>query len=183
MTTATRALRRHDPDVRDRLRHVGRNAVRRSPDERTTMTLSSDLDLPMCTTEEGEARRAVVDTLFEDFTAGRIDDCVSAFTPDLQMDVPWQAPGMTRRCRTPHELHALLTWTYSNFVPFAITASRSWTLEPDGLAVLYATDAMRERTGRPYQNEYVGLFFFDNGRISRWVEYHNPMITIVALGR
>ncbi|GAA0896796.1 nuclear transport factor 2 family protein [Pseudonocardia zijingensis] len=147
------------------------------------MTLSHDLDLPVGKSENGEVRRAFVDKLFDDFTNGRIDECVAAFTEDLRMEVPWQAPGMTRKCRSREELHALLTWTYTNFVPFAISASQSWELDPDGLVVLYATDAVRERTGRPYQNEYVGLFFFEDGKISRWVEYHNPMITIVALGR
>jgi ketosteroid isomerase-like protein len=147
------------------------------------MTLSRDLDLPVGRSENGEVRRAVVDKLFDDLTHGRIDECVAAFTEDLQMEVPWQAPGMTRKCRSREELDALLTWTYTNFVPFAIGASQSWELDPDGLAVLYATDAIRERTGRPYKNEYVGLFFFSGGLISRWVEYHNPMITVVALGR
>ncbi|MCE0767621.1 nuclear transport factor 2 family protein [Pseudonocardia kujensis] len=147
------------------------------------MALSSDIDLPGSTTENGKIRREFVDRLFDDFSNGRIDECVAAFTADLKMEVPWQAPGMTRKCRTPEELRALLTWTYTNFVPFSISASQSWELESDGLAVIYATDAIRERTGRPYKNEYVGLFFFEDGLISRWVEYHNPMITVVALGR
>ncbi|MGI5129911.1 nuclear transport factor 2 family protein [Pseudonocardia sp. CA-107938] len=147
------------------------------------MALSNDFDLPVSTTENGKVRREFVDRLFDDFTNGRIDECVAAFTKDLKMEVPWQAPGMTRKCRTPDELHALLSWTYTTFVPFAISASQSWEIESGGIAVIYATNAVRERTGRRYDNEYIGLFFFTGGLISRWVEYHNPMVTVVALGR
>jgi ketosteroid isomerase-like protein len=115
-------------------------------------------------------------------SAGRVDEAVAAFTDDLKMEVPFQSPGMTWKSRSKADLHALLTWVSENFTPFGIAASQSWEMLPDGLVALYATDAVRERTGRPYRNDYVGLFF-EGSLISRWVEYHNPMITVVALGR
>lgn len=147
------------------------------------MALSVDMDLPEAKSDQAQARRAIVDRLFADMSAGRVEDAVTAFTDDLKMEVPFQSPGMTWRCRTKDELRALLTWVSQNFVPFGITVSQSWAMDPDGLVALYATTAVRARTGRPYNNDYVGLFFFDGDLISRWVEYHNPMVTVVALGR
>lgn len=147
------------------------------------MTLSADIDLPDDSSATANARRAIVDTLFADMSAGRVEECVAAFTDDLRMEVPFQSPGMTWKCRSKADLRALLTWVSENFKPFGITASQSWEMTPNGLVALYATDAIRHRTGRPYQNDYVGLFFFEGGLISRWLEYHNPMVTVVALGR
>lgn len=147
------------------------------------MTLSSEMTLPESTSDNAHRYRGIVDTLFANMSAGRTDDCLQAFTDDLKMEVPFQSPGMTWKCHTKPELRTLLTWVDTNFVPFRITASQSWEMLPDGLAVLYATNAVRQKTGRPYNNDYVGLFFFEGDRISRWLEYHNPMVTVVALGR
>ncbi|WP_166459473.1 nuclear transport factor 2 family protein [Amycolatopsis pithecellobii] len=145
------------------------------------MALSADMNLPAG--KPGNSRRLIVDKLFADLAAGRVEDCVAAFTDDLKMEVPFQSPGMTWKCRSKDDVRALFTWVSENFRPFGIEASQSWEMESDGLVALYATDAVRERTGRPYQNDYVGLFFFEGDLVSHWVEYHNPMVTVVALGR
>jgi len=147
------------------------------------MTLSHDMTLPSAESEKAQRYRSLVDTLFTYMSQGRVEDCLDLFTDDLKMEVPFQSPGMTWKCHDKSALRALLTWVRDNFVPFGISASQSWEMLPDGLVVLYATEAVRERTGRPYNNDYVGLFFFEGDRIARWLEYHNPMVTVVALGR
>jgi len=142
----------------------------------------------MTTTDYNPARAAVRRKLAEqvlaDLSAGRIDDCLAAFTDDVEMTVPFMTAGLTRRCNGKDELRALLTWASRTFEPFGISANRSWDLVPNGLAVDYATDAVHKPSGKPYLNKYLGLFFFDeDDLITEWVEYADPVPTLFVLAR
>lgn len=129
-------------------------------------------------------RRAAVENVLADLSAGRIDECLNRFTPDVQMSVPFMTAGLTRHCDGRTELGALLRWAAKTFDPFAITVRRSWDLVPDGVAVEYATDAIHKPSGKPYLNSYLGLFLFrEDDLIHEWIEYANPIPTLFALAR
>lgn len=129
-------------------------------------------------------RRAIVNDVLANLSAGRIDDCLAAFTPDVQMSVPFMTAGLTRQCDGRDELGGLLSWASKTFDPFTIIVRRAWDLVPNGVVVDYITDAVHKPSGKPYLNTYLGLFFFDeHNRITEWIEYANPIPTLFALAR
>jgi ketosteroid isomerase-like protein len=130
------------------------------------------------------ARRQITDKLIADLSAGRVDDCIAACTPDVEMSVPFMTAGLTRRCTGHDELRALLSWAAKTFQPFNVSARRSWELVPNGIVVDYTTDAIHKPSGKPYLNTYLGLFFFnDENLITEWIEYADPIPTLFALSR
>jgi ketosteroid isomerase-like protein len=91
---------------------------------------------------------------------------------------------MLRKCAGPGELRKLFAWVEESFEPFNLKASEYWTIAPNGLLVKYATDAVYLKNGRPYQNAYLGVFWFDeDGKIAEWYEYCNPITVLYAFGR
>lgn len=130
------------------------------------------------------ARRQITDKLLADLSAGRVDDCIAACTPDVEMSVPFMTAGLTRRCSGHDELRALLSWASKTFQPFNVSARRSWELVPNGIVVDYTTNAIHKPSGKPYLNTYLGLFFFnDENLITEWIEYADPIPTLFALSR
>lgn len=143
------------------------------------MTTAPHAERPLLTT-----RQAIVYDVLASLSAGRIEECLAAFTPDVQMSVPFMTAGLTRHCDGRDELRALLSWAAKTFEPFAIITRRAWDLVPNGVVVDYATDAVHRPSGKPYLNTYLGLFFFDeHDRITEWIEYADPIPTLFALSR
>ncbi|MCE0767614.1 nuclear transport factor 2 family protein [Pseudonocardia kujensis] len=142
--------------------------------------VTREFDVPL--SSEASARQDVVDAFFADLVDGRVDRCLEICTPDVDMELPFQAPGLTRRCRGVGELRELLEWAVDFFDPFRIARGQVWELVPDGLAVQYRSDCVARATRRTYQNTYLGLFWISEGRIARWLEYCDPLATLVAVG-
>jgi ketosteroid isomerase-like protein len=141
--------------------------------------MQSEYDLTLATT-----RREIAEQVLVNLSAGRIDECLIAFTDDVEMSVPFMTAGLTRACHGKDELRELLTWAAWTFEPFQVTSRRSWDLVPNGLVVDYATDAIHKPSGKPYLNTYLGLFFFnEDNLISEWIEYADPIPTLFALSR
>jgi len=44
----------------------------------------------------------------------------------------------------------------------------------------YRGESVNKSTGRPYRQQYAGLFEFDQGRIRTWTEYFNPLPFVEA---
>jgi len=57
-----------------------------------------------------------------------------------------------------------------------------WRTTDDGSAVFEAEGECELSNGRPYRNRYIFIFEVSEGRISRWWEYLNPVISARAVG-
>ena len=57
-----------------------------------------------------------------------------------------------------------------------------WRTTNDGLAIFRADGDITLSDGRPYPNHYLMLFEAADGKITRWVEYLNPVSAIRAYG-
>jgi ketosteroid isomerase-like protein len=57
-----------------------------------------------------------------------------------------------------------------------------WRTTDDGAAVFEAEGECELGNGRPYRNRYIFIFEVSEGKISRWWEYLNPVISARAVG-
>ena len=55
------------------------------------------------------------------------------------------------------------------------------TLDPNALVAEYASRCTVKATGGPYNNRYIGVLHFKDGKVAGWKEFHNPEIATTAL--
>jgi uncharacterized protein len=60
--------------------------------------------------------------------------------------------------------------------------NRIWRTSDDGLAILQADGECMMANGNPYRNHYVFMFEIADGKVIRWWEYLNPVISARAVG-
>jgi limonene-1,2-epoxide hydrolase len=56
-------------------------------------------------------------------------------------------------------------------------------LDPNMLLARYRGDALGRDKPVVYQNDYLGVFEFRDGRISLWREYDNPVVSAAAIAK
>jgi ketosteroid isomerase-like protein len=132
-------------------------------------------------------RGATVAALFEHLSALDIDGVAGFFTDDVVMEIAFQPEGQGFWSRTEGKsaLHRFFGSLPVLFDGFAISATRTYPLaDPDGVIVRYRGDARVRATGKPYCNNYIGVFIFaEDGRIREWTEFHNPLVLLAAFNR
>ena len=57
-----------------------------------------------------------------------------------------------------------------------------WRTSDDGLAILQADGECVMGNGNPYRNHYVFMFEVAEGKVIRWWEYLNPVVSARAVG-
>jgi|ERR1700730_1899615 len=76
----------------------------------------------------------------------------------------------------------LLSMMFIMFKKFEITITDIYDLvDPGMLVARYRSDAMGRDKPVIYQNEYIGIFRFRDGKITFWREYNNPEVAHVAV--
>lgn len=76
----------------------------------------------------------------------------------------------------------LLSMVFAMFKKFDITITDVYDLvDPDTLVARYRSDAEGRDKPVTYQNEYIGVVQFRDGKITAWREYANPEISRAAL--
>jgi uncharacterized protein len=121
----------------------------------------------------------------------RIFDCVGRQDLDsirslvhetVEMDLPFQLPGHPRGARGADAVVAYMA-SIRMFDGFTLHVNSHLALAGNtGLVVRYRSDGIVRATGRPYRNSYVGIFEFDGALLSRWTEFHNPLVFCEAFG-
>jgi ketosteroid isomerase-like protein len=70
------------------------------------------------------------------------------------------------------------------FKKFEITITDIYDLlDPNMLIARYRSDAVGRDKPVAYQNEYLGIFRFRDGKITFWREYNNPEVAHAAVAR
>ncbi|HWF27753.1 MAG TPA: nuclear transport factor 2 family protein [Mycobacterium sp.] len=78
----------------------------------------------------------------------------------------------------------LLSIMFVMFRKFDITIIDIYDLlDPDMLIVRYRSDAVGRDKPVGYQNEYIGIFRFLDGKITFWREYNNPEVAHAAVAQ
>lgn len=78
----------------------------------------------------------------------------------------------------------LLSMMFVMFKKFDITITDIYDLvDPDMLIARYHSDAEGRDKPVTYQNEYIGIFRFDDGKLTYWREYANPEASHAAIAK
>ena len=128
------------------------------------------------------AAEKVMHEVFALISEGRYDDVVDLMHDDLQFELPYGPEGMQGPMdkKTYAATQSFVFQLFSEF-KIAITEVHP-SADPDALVCEYASNCTVKKTGGPYQNRYVGIVQFKDGKVWRWKEFHNPEIATAALG-
>ena len=78
----------------------------------------------------------------------------------------------------------LLSMMFVMFRKFEISITEIYDLlDPDMLIARYRSDAVGRDKPVAYQNEYIGIFRFLDGKITFWREYNNPEVAHAAVAK
>jgi ketosteroid isomerase-like protein len=78
----------------------------------------------------------------------------------------------------------LLSMMFVMFKQFTITITDIYDLvDPNMLVARYRSDAEGRDKPVSYQNEYIGVFHFVDGKITLWLEYANPEASHAAIAK
>ena len=78
----------------------------------------------------------------------------------------------------------LLSMMFVMFKQFDITITDIYDLvDPNMLVARYRSDAEGRDKPVSYQNEYIGVFHFVDGKIALWLEYANPEASHAAIAK
>ena len=78
----------------------------------------------------------------------------------------------------------LLSMMFVMFKQFTITITDIYDLvDPNMLVARYRSDAEGRDKPVSYQNEYIGVFHFVDGKIALWLEYANPAASHAAIAK
>jgi ketosteroid isomerase-like protein len=78
----------------------------------------------------------------------------------------------------------LLSMMFVMFKQFTIAITDIYDLvDPNMLVARYRSDADGRDKQVSYQNEYIGVFHFVDGKITLWLEYANPEASHAAIAK
>ncbi len=108
----------------------------------------------------------------------------SCLDPELHCEWPYVVmEGFPTEMRGARRLREALEVSFRQFTPYAYRIAEIHALEdPDRLIAEYTSHSRYLPNDKPYNNRYVGIFGFRDGRISTWREYVNPLIVLETLG-
>ncbi|MGK5554282.1 nuclear transport factor 2 family protein [Actinomadura kijaniata] len=133
-----------------------------------------------------ETVRARAQRTFRDhldlLSAGRIPEWVDLFTEDGVLEFPYGPKGYPREVRGKAELHAYMKNFPEHFQVEFTDLRFHETTDPALVVAEFRSRGTARATGRPYEQTYISLVWTEDGRISRYVDYWNPLVAIEALG-
>jgi uncharacterized protein len=78
----------------------------------------------------------------------------------------------------------LLASMFVMFGKFTITLTDIYDLlDPNMVVARYRGDALGRDKPVVYQNDYIGVFEFRDGKITLWREYDNPLLSAAAIAK
>ena len=121
----------------------------------------------------------VIGRAFDAIAAGDADALVTNYTEDYFLELPYADPPKVVVGR--EEVREYLRAAFGVF-RFRLFIDEVFpTADPDMVVVEYTSEGEVVATGAPYENRYVGLFWFREGLICRLREYYNPLLSARSL--
>jgi hypothetical protein len=107
------------------------------------------------------------------------DEMLANYTDDMVLELPYADPPAVLEGR--ETARAYLRGAFEIFkFRLDITAVHECR-DPDQLVVEYASEGTVTTTGKPYANDYIGVYWFRDGAISRVREFYNPLPSVESL--
>ncbi|MGO8860641.1 MAG: nuclear transport factor 2 family protein [Acidimicrobiales bacterium] len=118
---------------------------------------------------------AAIQRYFAGVTAANADQMLEPWTDDLVYEERFSDPP--RRIEGKEATRAYFSKAGAVFrMTLELTAVHE-CLDPDKLVLEYTSQGHVVTTGKPYENSYIGVYRFRDGRIWQVREFHNPLIT------
>jgi ketosteroid isomerase-like protein len=120
----------------------------------------------------------VIGRAFDAIAAGDADALVTNYTEDYFLELPYADPPkvVIGRDEVREYLRAAL-----GVFRFRLVIEEAFPAADDLVVLEYTSTGEVVATGAPYQNRYVGLFWFRDGLICRLREYYNPLLSARSL--
>ena len=116
----------------------------------------------------------IVDSCFAAIAALDADRTAAHYTEDYVLELPYWKPDQPLVIEGRDAVHAFLVELLAvQQMRFTLTNSH-WIPEERLLIAEYTSRGAFLDTGEPYQNRYVGYWFFAGERVRHLREYYNP---------
>ena len=115
-------------------------------------------------------------------SAGRIQEWVDLFAPDGILEFPYAPMNVPRRLQGHDELLAYMSHFPETFDVEFVDLVFHDTTDP-GLAIAeFGSTGRAVTTGKPYEQTCISVVYTDDqGRITRYVDFWNPLVAMAAL--
>ncbi len=132
--------------------------------------------------DEIRAQTLQIATAYQTLLAqGKWDDWIELWAEDGTLEFPFAPPGRQSIYRGKAEIVAYMKAASGKMKIDGITAMKvSPLLDAHGVTVELAAKGAMLKTGKPYDQKYVFFFEMQDGKIARYREYWNPLISIDA---
>jgi ketosteroid isomerase-like protein len=122
-----------------------------------------------------EENLAAVQRYFEGVAAASADQMLEPWTEDLVYEERFSDPP--RRIEGKEATRTYFSKAGTVYrMTLELTAVHE-CLDPDKLVLEYVSHGQVVATGATYENSYIGVYRFRDGRIWQVREFHNPLIT------
>lgn len=114
---------------------------------------------------------------------GRWDDWIALWAEDGELDFPFAPAGRQRVYRGRAEILAYMKAASGKMVIDGVEAMRMIPAEDPAVAMVEVSIRGRAaQSGSPYNQSYVLVFETEAGRLKRYREYWNPLVSIDVFG-
>ncbi len=116
----------------------------------------------------------VVESCFAAISARDPDRTARHYTEDYVLELPYWKPGEFLVIEGRKAVHGYLVELLAvQYMRFTMTRSH-WIAGEDLLIAEYTSEGKFLDNDEPYQNAYVGYWYFEGERVRRLREYYNP---------
>ena len=110
-------------------------------------------------------------------------DLMEMLTEDAVMEFPYHLPTTPTQLVGKQEIVKYFAGigNLMTFQEFRLVAAHQ-TINPNVAVLEYEGTGKAVQTGRSYQQQYITVLTFRDGRISHWKDYWNPISVVNAIG-
>jgi hypothetical protein len=113
----------------------------------------------------------------------RWDEWIELWAEDAELDFPFAPAGRQRTYRGKADIHNYMSATPGKVAVDSIDHVRLFPMQDPGIAVVeLRINGHIPVSGVPYNQSYVAFFETRDGKLWRYREYWNPLVSIDAIG-
>jgi ketosteroid isomerase-like protein len=134
--------------------------------------------------ERRERNIAIVGRFIDAINRSDLDTQRELFAEDAVFEMPYAPDGFERRFAGRDKIMAFLETVLDLTDAENLHEIRLETYHSDPGEVIaeFKSDMIMKPTGAEYRNEYVARFTIREGKVTRFVEYFDPIRLVIALG-